>query len=504
MASTIGFGESPFAFTYEQKLWVSFCIYLTVVGWFYAIGALVSVLTNQTLKHELMRGKFKKKVQVLRNEFVIVLGYSYINAEIIKKFHKAGIEVVLVDKDEEKINHFLLESLSIDIPVMVGDGLLTDTLLDAGIKRQNCKAIVSLFANEEKNLRIAVLTRFLNPKVEVVAKSTNRDISISILDTDIAKVLNPFDIFAKRLDIAINSPHILILENWIYGNSDLSDKALFLPHGKYIVCGYGRFGKALQEKFEKNGIDYVFIDEKKVAPKKMIDNETFIRANPDDRDVLIQAGIKEAVCLIVGTQNDIDNISMMITAKKINPDIYLIARENTMQEVSIFEAAKIDWIFIIERIMVNKASLAIAKPLKHHFLNLLLRENEVLGNSLVKVLQLQIGNNPELKYLAITEDESYAIYHELKEEGEVKIEVLQRSLANWQENNSVIPLLIQREDEDILLPKDIALQIGDKILLACDKEGRGDIELIASNIYELHYAKYGKEKQVGILGKLFS
>ena len=504
MASTIGFGESPFAFTYEQKLWVSFCIYLTVVGWFYGIGALVSVLSNQTLKHELMRSKFKKKVQALQSEFVIILGYSYINAEVIKKFHTAGIEVVLIDKDEEQINHFLLESLSIDIPVMIGDGLLTDTLVDAGIKSTNCKAIISLFADEEKNLRIAVLTRFLNPDVEVIAKSTNKDISTSILDTDIAKVLNPFEIFAKRLDIAINSPHILILENWIYGNSDLSDEALFLPEGKYIVCGYGRFGKALQEKFEKNGIDYVFIDEKRVAPKMMIENETFIRGNPDDKDILIQAGIKEAVCLIVGTQNDIDNISMIITAKKLNPNIFLIARENTMQEVSIFQVAQIDWTFIIERIMVNKTSLAITQPLKHRFLDLLLKENEIFANALVKLLKSRIGKNPKLKYLAISENKSYAIYHELKRGCDVKIEVLQRSLSNWQENNSVIPLLIQREEEDILLPKDITLQIGDKILLACDENGRNEIELIASNIYELHYAKCGEEKKVGLLGKFFS
>ncbi len=30
MASTIGFGEAPYSFTYPQRLWVSFCIYLTV------------------------------------------------------------------------------------------------------------------------------------------------------------------------------------------------------------------------------------------------------------------------------------------------------------------------------------------------------------------------------------------------------------------------------------------------------------------------------------------
>ncbi len=503
MASTIGFGEAPFAFTYEQKLWVSFCIYLTVVGWFYGLGALISVITNQTLKHELMRSRFRKRVRAIEDSFVIVLGYSYINAEIIKKLHRAGIEVVLVDKDEEKLNHFLLESLSTDVPIMVGDGLLTDTLTDAGILQKNCKAIVSLFTDEEKNLRISVMTRFLNYKVQVIAKSTHDEISTSILDTDIAKVVNPFDIFAKRLDIALHSPHILVLENWIYGNSDLSDEALFLPDGKYIVCGYGRFGKALQEKFEKNDISYVFIDEKRRAPKWMVENETFIRANPDDREVLIQAGIHEAECLIVGTKNDIDNISIMISAKKLNPDIYLIARENTMDEVSIFQAADIDWTFIIERIIVNKTSLALTKPLKHHFLNLLLKENEIWANSLVKLLKSKIGANPALMYLCISEEESYAIYHDLKLGAEIKIEILQHSLADWRKNNNVIPLLIQRAEEDFMLPQDISLQVGDKILIACDHEGREEVNLIASNIYELHYARCGEEKQIGLLGKFF-
>jgi len=503
MASTIGFGESPYDFTYPQKLWVAVCIYITVIGWFYGIGALVSAVTDNMLRFELMRNRFRRKVAALKEEFVIILGYTYVNAEIIKRLHNANIEVVLIDKDEEKLNHFLLEDYSRDIPTMIGNGLQSETLVDAGILKENCKAVVSLFEDEEKNLRTSILTRFLNPKVKVVAKSTHEEISKSILDTDIAEVLDPFKIFAKRLDIAFNAPHVLVLENWIYGNCDLSNQALFLPDGRYIVCGYGRFGKALQPKFEKNHIDYVFIDEKRMAPQKMIENESFIRANPDDKDVLIQAGIQEAACLIVGTQNDIDNISIMITAKKLNPDIYLIARENTMDEVSIFQAANIDWIFIIERIMVNKTSLMLSKPLKHHFLNLLLKENEIVANSLVKLLKSKIGPDPTLMYLSITEEESYAIYHDILQGAEIKIEILQRSLANWQKRNNVIPLLIQRQDEDFMLPQDIALHIGDKILLACDQEGRDEVELIASNIYELYYAKSGQEKQVGLLGKWF-
>jgi len=504
MASTIGFGEAPYTFTYPQRLWVSVCIYITVIGWFYGIGALVSAVTDKTLKFEMMRSKFKKQVKEIKNDFIIVLGYTYVNVEIIKKLHDDNIEVVLIDKNEEKYNHFLLEEFTHDIPMLIANALLSDTLEDAGILYPNCKAIVSLFNNEEKNLRISILTKFLNPKVRVVAKSTFNDITKSILDTDIAKVLNPFEIFAKRVDIALESPHVLVLENWIYQNNDLMDKAIFLPKGKYIVCGYGRFGKLLKEKFDKHNLDSVFIDEKRVASRDMIKSGKFIKANPDDKEVLLEAGIKEAVGLIIGTQNDIDNLSIMITAKKLNPNLYIIARENTMQEISIFEAAKIDWVFMIEKILINKTSLALSSPLKNRFLKLILNKDEVWAEKLVSLLRKKIGANPILMTLKINEEESYAIYHEILEGREVSIDVLLHSLSDWTKNNPVIPLLIHRKNEEILLPKNRKLQIGDKILFACNNYSQEEIELIASNIYEFYYALSGKEKESPILNKIFS
>jgi len=503
MASTIGFGEAPYTFTYEQRLWVSVCIYITVVGWFYGIGALVSAVTDKTLKFEMMRSKFRKRVQSIKDDFVIILGYTYVNAEIIKKLHAVNMEVVLIDTNEEKINHFLLEDFSHDVPLMVGNALLADTLSDAGILQSNCKAIVSLFKNEEKNLRISILTRFLNPKVKVVAKSTFSDITKSIIDTDIAKAINPFEIFAKRVDIALQSPHVLILENWIYENSDLMNQAMFLPKGKYIVCGYGRFGKLLQEKFEKHNLEAIFIDEKRLASIEMIESGRFIRANPDDKEVLLEAGIEEAVGLIIGTQNDIDNLSIMITARKLNPEIYIIARENTMQEVSIFQAANIDWVFMFEKILINKVSLSLSKPLKNRFLKLILNKDEEWAAKLVKLLRNRIGANPKLMTLKISEEESYAIYHELLEGNEVSIDVLSHSLSDWQKNNAVVPLLIHRKNEEILLPKNRMLQVDDRILFACDEYSKEEIELIASNIYEFYYALCGKEKESPILKKIF-
>ena len=504
MASTIGFGESPYAFTYEQKLWVSVCIYITVIGWFYGLGALVSAVTDKTLKFEMMKSRFRKKVKALENDFVIVLGYTHVNVEIIKKLHMANMEVVLIDEDEEKINLFMLEELKRDVPVMVGNALLTETLQYAGILQNNCKGIIALFENEEHNFRIAILTKFLNSKVKVVAKSTYDDISKSILDTDIAKVINPFEVFSKRIDVALRSPYTLVLENWIYGNSDLSEKPLYLPDGKYVICGYGRFGKALQLKFNKYGIEHVFIDAKRLAHHTMIEDGSFVRANPDDKDILLDVGIKEAAALIVGTKNDIDNLSIVITAKKLNPNIYIIARENTMQEVSVFQAADIDWLFMIEQIYINKASMALVNPVKHSFLKLVLKQEESWVKSFINLLKNQVGINPLLERLDINEESAYALYQELQNGVDIEIEVLLCSLKNRKERNPALPLLLYRKGKKILLPNNVNLQIGDQILFACTRESLMEIELIASNIYELHYAKYGQEKENPILRKFFS
>ncbi|MCK5855600.1 MAG: NAD-binding protein, partial [Sulfurovaceae bacterium] len=136
-ASTIGFGETPYEFTYNQRFWVLVCIYLTVIGWFYAIGTLVSVLSDKTLKFEMMKGRFRKRVKALDSKFVIILGYNHVNSQVIPKLLNYELKVVLVDISEDKINGFLLEEFSHSIPVMVADAMLTETLKDAGIHHKN-------------------------------------------------------------------------------------------------------------------------------------------------------------------------------------------------------------------------------------------------------------------------------------------------------------------------------------------------------------------------------
>jgi Trk K+ transport system NAD-binding subunit len=262
-------------------------------------------------------------------------------------------------------------------------------------------------------------------------------------------------------------------------------------------------GKAIKEKLDANSIDYVIIDENIVPSKEMIENDTFIYSNADDGKVLLEAGIEDASVLIVGTQNDIDNISIIITAQKLNPNLYIIARENTMKEVSVFEAANIDWLFMIEKILINKTSLQLASPLKHVFLKLVIHKDEEWGTSVVNLLKSQIGANPKLMNLTITEDRAYALYNEIKIGEKININILLKSLEDWKSYHNAIPLLLKRGDREILLPHDEIMELGDQMLFACDEESRDEIEYIASNVYDLHYIRTGEEKKNPILEKIF-
>ena len=47
------FGELPNPFTAAQRLWVTVSIYLTVIGWAYAIGSLLSLLQDRAFRQAL-------------------------------------------------------------------------------------------------------------------------------------------------------------------------------------------------------------------------------------------------------------------------------------------------------------------------------------------------------------------------------------------------------------------------------------------------------------------
>src|SRR3712207_211384 len=62
-ATTIGFGEIPHAFTYGQRMWVLVTIYLTVIGWAYALGSLLTVVQDKAFRQAMRLQLFSRVVR---------------------------------------------------------------------------------------------------------------------------------------------------------------------------------------------------------------------------------------------------------------------------------------------------------------------------------------------------------------------------------------------------------------------------------------------------------
>ena len=497
-ATTIGFGETPYTFTYPQRIWVTFSIYLTVLGWFYSIGSLISLLQDKLFISELEKAKFLRQIKNLNEKFIVVLGYNQITRKIIIKAMEQDLRTVIIEKDKTKINNLNLENFTPTVPVLYSENYSVKVLEAAGLKKRNCKAIVSLFEDDALNLKITLISKALNPNVKVAVKSTTSNHTENLKDLDAEVIVNPFSIISSEISLALWSPNLFKLEKWLYGIDNLNATLPIFPKGLYIVCGYGRMGKKVFEKLNEHDIEVKLIEIDKNKNIELTKDEIshLVFGNADDRELLLDVGIKEAVAIAAITDNDTTNLSILATAKKLNPNIVTIVRENEIVDDFLFKNANINHIFTPSRILVNKVTNALIMPLSDRFLKLIIKKDNIWASKLVSRLLKEINEKPLLIELEINENKTPQIYKYLLSKQSLNLNLLATSLYNKEQKNNVVPLLLQRENDTILLPLwEDELKIGDKILLACDSHAKDDIEYICQNIYEFYYALTGKEKR---------
>lgn len=497
-ATTIGFGEIPYAFTYPQRIWVTASTFLTVLGWFYSIGSLVSLLQDKLFLQEIERAKFLKQIKNLDEKFILILGYNQITKKIILKAIEQGIRTVVVEKDSLKIEKLMLENFTPTVPVLNGDSYSVRVLEMAGLKKRNCKAIVSLFDDDALNLKVTLIAKTLNKNVKIAVKSTTSNQTENLVDLDADIIVNPFSIISSEINIALTAPNIFKLEKWLYKIDDLSAPLRIFPKGLYIICGYGRMGQNIFEKLDKNKIEVKFIEINQERSKQLSKDEKnhVVFGDADDRDFLIQVGIMEAVAIVAVTNDDTTNLSILATAKKLNPEIRTMARENDLADDFLFKSSNVNHIFTPSRILVNKVTNALFNPLCDKFIKLIIKKDNDWASKLVVDLMKDIDKNPLVVELEINKENTPQIYKYLETKEKLDLKILATSLHNKEQNNNLIPLLLQRENDTILLPSlEIELKIGDKILVACDEHAKNDMEYICQNMYEFYYALTGKEKK---------
>ena len=486
MASTIGFGEAPYSFDYSQRIWVSFAIYFTVIGWFYGIGATVSLMQDEALKKALRRNAFRRQVKRLYDPFYIILGYNSITKSIIDRINGQNYRVVVLEKNEKRIDELIVENFYPNVPAFIGDATNQEMLKIAGIHHKNCAGVISLFENDMINSQIATICKILNKKLDVIVKAASPQQVKHFENMGLDHVKNPFDIISKRIFYGITAPHIWLLEMWMYGHILKLKKRDRFPKGRYIVYGYGRMGHAIIDGLKNANVEYV---------KQEIDTQEYLsRKNTtifgDDEDIqsLIDLDIKSSDCIIAATKDDLLNLTILNTAKQLNPDIFTIARENSLDDLNIFKAAKVNKIYVVEQILADVTYKYISRPLADLFITESRKKDEEWGEVIVNMLNNVTGMNPMYFETKLDDENAYALNIELNAGKNITLASLRRSREDRKNLLNIVFLLLKRGEEVYLMPDShMNLQVGDELLIVSDAQNYEDFEYIINNIYELEY-----------------
>lgn len=138
----------------------------------------------------------------------------------------------------------------------------------------------------------------------------------------------------------------------------------------YILCGYGRVGREVAKEFLRTGTSFVVIENNsETILKCREDGLPYIEGDAAADHVLKEAGIDEAKGLVAAVDTDADNVFVALTARVLNPEIFIVARANFEESEEKLRKAGADRVISPTVIGGRRMASLLLKPLVCDYLD---------------------------------------------------------------------------------------------------------------------------------------
>ncbi|MGC4748755.1 potassium channel family protein [Micromonospora sp. DT201] len=119
------------------------------------------------------------RVQPARAGHVVLVGLGNVGTRVMAQLREYDVEVVAIDKDPEPRGGALARQL--EVPVIVGDAALSETLVAASVA--DCQALVVASTDDVANLEAALAARNLRADLRVVLRLFDGDFAERVEET---------------------------------------------------------------------------------------------------------------------------------------------------------------------------------------------------------------------------------------------------------------------------------------------------------------------------------
>jgi voltage-gated potassium channel len=156
------------------------------------------------------------------------------------------------------------------------------------------------------------------------------------------------------------------------------DRRIDRLRGHFIICGYGRVGEAVAREFGRHQAPFVVIDQGRESLSRLADaGYLFVEGDATVDEVLIAAGVERAAGLVAAVDSDAANTFVTLSARVLNPDLFIVARSNSDESLSKLEKAGASKVISPYSVSGRRMATMLLKPLVTDYLEVVTGAGEL-------------------------------------------------------------------------------------------------------------------------------
>ena len=212
----------------------------------------------------------------------------------------------------------------------------------------------------------------------------------------------------------------------------------------YIICGFGRVGRGAAAELHHAGVPFVVVDSQpERVERAMLSGMLAVAADATHDETLHQVGIERARGLVTALSTDADNLFVLLSAKGLNPKLYVAARAAEEGAEEKMRRAGADAVFAPYSITGHRLAQSLLRPHVVQFLDFTTKDIAMD----ISIEQVRVSAGSEVAAKTIREMQ------------------LRRNLG-------VIVMAIRRHDGNMLFnpPADTSVEAGDYLIVMGKQE----------------------------------